>query len=191
MSEEQFTIFGNKYRMGTYILLIQVSKPFQLAFGRFQNGALIRIPDGDYLYIGSALGREKSGSSLAMRLIRHTSRSSSKAPHQIRATLLKCFSENEFTENSAKATPAKKLRWHIDYFLDQTETEITHIVMVRSPIKLEQKLAELLQSTNLTSLLAPRLGAGDNRNSTHLLKITDQKLILELLRQYIPNINLS
>ena len=59
MYDQQFTIFGSKYRMGSYILLIRVSKPFELAFGRFQNGKLFTIPEGDYLYIGSALGGGK------------------------------------------------------------------------------------------------------------------------------------
>ena len=50
MSKEQFTIFGTKYRMGSYILLIRVSRPFELVFGKFQQGKLFTIPEGDYHY---------------------------------------------------------------------------------------------------------------------------------------------
>jgi Uri superfamily endonuclease len=188
MSVQQFTIFGNKYRMGSYILLIRVSSPFKLAFGRFQNGALLAIPAGNYLYIGSALGGERSGSPLARRLIRHASRSGNRYPQQIRSSLLRLISENDFSGNTCCKPSEKKLRWHIDYLLDRPETEITHIVIIRSPEKLEHKLSELLEPRNETALLAPRLGAGDTRNSTHLLRFTDEEAILDLLRHSIPEI---
>jgi len=187
MSVRQFTIFGNKYRMGSYILLIRLSCSVKLAFGRFQCGTLITFPMGEYLYIGSALGKEEStGSPLARRVIRHASRSEEKKPHKIRPALLQLFSGNDVAGNRNRAPSKKKLRWHIDYLLDLPEAEITHIVIMRSPLKLEDKLSELLDSSNATSIVAPHLGAGDTRNSTHLLRITDQKQILDLLKQEIP-----
>jgi Uri superfamily endonuclease len=74
----------------------------------------------------------------------------------------------------------------LQYLLDRPEAEIIHIVIIRSPMKMEQQLSELLESLEETSLLAPRLGAQDALNSTHLLRITDRKRILELLRNNIP-----
>jgi len=189
MSVHQFTIFGNKYRMGSYVLLIRVSSPLQLAFGMFRHGALLAIPEGDYLYIGSALGNENRGSPLGRRLLRHASRSGNRIPHNIRAAMVNAFAENDLLGNDGKEPSEKKLRWHIDYLLDRPEAEINHIVIIRNPEKLENKLAELLESLDETSPLATRLGAGDTRHSTHLLRFTDRDLILDLLRQTFGDIS--
>jgi Uri superfamily endonuclease len=185
MIREQFTIFGSKYRMGSYILLIRVSKPFELVFGRFQQGKLFTIPEGDYLYIGSALGGVNKGSPLARRLLRHASRSGANAPHAIRAAMMTLFQREEFMESGAIEPSEKKIRWHIDYLLEQREAEIDHIIIIRSPLRLEQQLSELLQPLPETSLIAPGLGAQDSRNSTHLLGLTNRQQILELLRTTI------
>ncbi len=184
MSGSQFTIFGNKYTMGSYILFIRISSSFQLAFGRFQQSRLFSISEGDYLYIGSALGR--TGNPLARRLIRHASRSNGKQPHNIQAAIIKLFSNNDAARNGDVNATKKKLHWHIDYLLEHREAEITHIVILRHPEKLEHHLSEFLASLQETSLLAPRLGAQDTRNSSHILRITDQERILEHLKQYIP-----
>ena len=79
--------------------------------------------------------------------------------------------------------------WHIDYLLEHPETEITHVVIIGNPEKMEHKLAGFLADLNETSQLAPRLGAQDTRNSSHLLRVTDWQKILEQLMQYIPLLN--
>ena len=186
MSIDQFTIFGSKYRMGSYILMIRVSRACELVFGRFQQGKLFTIPEGDYLYIGSALGGGKSGAPLARRLLRHASRAGSHAPHEIRAAMMTLFQKEKFMETNAIEPSEKKLRWHIDYLLERKEAEIDHIVIIRSPMRVEQKLSGLLEPLPETALIAPRLGAQDSRNSTHLLRITNREQIFELLRQNIP-----
>ena len=184
MTCSQFTIFGSKYPMGSYILFIRISSSFQLAFGRFQHSRLFTLPVGDYLYIGSALGSR--GNPLARRLIRHASRSKGVQPHEIQASLIQFFSENHASLNCTVEPTAKKLHWHIDYLLEHREAEITHIVILRHPEKMEHHLSEFLASLQETSLVAPRLGAQDTRNSSHILRITDQQRILEQLEQYIP-----
>ncbi len=184
MSGSQFTIFGNKYTMGSYILFIRISSSFQLAFGRFQKSRLFSIPDGDYLYIGSALG--KTGDPLARRLIRHASRSNGKPPHKIQSEIIKLFSKNDAVKSCAFIASEKKLHWHIDYFLEHSEAEITHVLIMRHPEKLEHHLSEFLASIRETSLVALRLGAQDTRNSSHILRLTDQKKTLEQLGQFIP-----
>ena len=188
MADSDFTLFGNNDRMGSYLLLIHLSKSVELAFGMFQKGKLFTIPKGDYIYIGSALGKNRSGSPLARRVIRHTSRSGGKKHHRIRDTMLNLFSEKEFIINREINSSAKKIRWHIDYLLDLSEAEITHIVLIRSPMRIEQKLSELLEKLDETSLIAPRLGAQDTRKSTHILKLSNQKRILEVLHTHIPGL---
>ena len=184
MTCSQFTIFGSKDPMGSYILFIRISSSFQLAFGRFQHSRLFTLPVGDYLYIGSALGSR--GNPLARRLIRHASRSKGVQPHEIQASLIQFFSENDASLNCTVEPTAKKLHWHIDYLLEHLETEIAHIVIIQNPEKIEHKLSEFLASLHETSPLAPRLGAQDTRNSTHLLHVTDWQKTLEQLSQYIP-----
>ena len=187
MSGSQFTIFGSKYPMGSYILFIRISSSFTLAFGRFQQSRQFTIAEGDYIYVGSALGR--SGNPLARRLIRHASRSRGKPPHTIRSSIIKQFSLDEVTGNCTFEITEKKLHWHIDYLLEHPETEITHVVIIGNPEKMEHKLAGFLADLNETSQLAPRLGAQDTRNSTHLLRVTGWQKILEQLMQYIPLLN--
>ncbi|MEI8187227.1 MAG: DUF123 domain-containing protein [Chlorobiaceae bacterium] len=184
MSVSQFTIFGNKTPMGSYILFIRVSSSIQLAFGLFQQSRLFTVPEGDYLYIGSALG--KTGNPLARRLTRHASRSGDKPPHEIRAAIINIFSGHGAARNCVLEPADKKLHWHIDYLLEQSEAEITHIAMIQHPEKLEDKLSEFLASLHGTSPLAPRLGAQDTRNSSHILSLSDWQEVLEQLRQYIP-----
>jgi Uri superfamily endonuclease len=186
MVSSEFTLFGNNYRMGSYLLFINLSKPVQLAFGMFQRGKLFTISEGDYIYIGSALGEVKSGSPLARRVIRHTLRTSGKPHHRIRESMMNLFSEKNFTGNKEITSSTKKLHWHIDYLLDIPEAEIIHIVIIRSPLRIEQKLSELLEQLDDTSLIAPRLGAQDMKNSTHILKLTNRKRILEVLHNHIP-----
>ena len=187
MSKEQFTIFGTKYRMGSYILLIRVSRPFELVFGKFQQGKLFTIPEGDYLYIGSALGGGKRGAPLGRRLLRHASRSGSQTPHAIRSAMITLFQTEDFMETGPIEPSGKKLRWHIDYLLEHQEAEIDHIIIIRNPLRLEQKLSELLEPLPETVPIARGLGAQDSRNSTHLLRITSRTTILEVLRNAIPS----
>ncbi len=185
MSSSQFTIFGNRYRMGSYVLLIRVSSPIELAFGRFQKGRVFAIPKGDYLYIGSALGE---GTPLAKRLCRHASRSGTRPHHKIRAVMMYSFVEEKLMEKGTQMVAGKKLHWHIDYLLDRTEAEIIRVVIIRSPMRLEQKLSEFLELLQETSAIAPRLGAQDARSGSHILCITDGERILELLQQHIPTL---
>ena len=186
MSKEQFTIFGTKYRMGSYILLIRVSRPFELAFGKFQQGKLFTIPEGDYIYIGSALGGGKRGAPLVRRLLRHASRSGNLAPHAIRTAMITLFQTKDFMETDAIELSEKKLHWHIDYLLEHQEAEIDHIIIIRNPLRLEKKLSELLEPLPETVPIASGIGAQDSRNSTHLLRLTNRARIFEVLRKEIP-----
>ncbi len=187
MAGSQFTVFGKNHRIGSYILIINLAAPSRIAFGKFQQGALFTIPAGDYLYIGSALGNEVSGSPLARRVLRHTTRSDSQPHHKIREPLCTHLIENKITETSKIARSQKKLRWHIDYLLDLPDAEITHIVLIRTPLSIEQKLAELLEQQQETSLIAPRLGAQDSKKNTHILKTTNVNQLLNILDIAIPD----
>jgi Uri superfamily endonuclease len=65
----------------------------------------------------------------------------------------------------------KRLFWNVDYLLDQPAASLTHVVAIRSSVRLEAALARLLQRDPATFVLAPGLGAADDPGSTHLLEV--------------------
>lgn len=175
----QFTTFGNNSRAGSYLLLIEVRKAVELAFGRFMGGRPVTIVKGSYLYVGSALGTGRGAFPLAGRLVRHASRSGDLAPHGIRNALMEFFRAGGY--DPGRRSPDKKLHWHIDYLLDLPDAELSHIVMVLSPERLEQRLAELVASMDGVHPVADRLGAQDAKSGTHLFRIDTPPTLLEQL----------
>jgi Uri superfamily endonuclease len=186
MHSRLFTLFGNKTPEGSYILMIKLAAPVELAFGRFRKGKPLSLPEGDYLYIGSALGGRHRHNPLPSRLFRHASRSGGKKPHAVRDAVTGMFPDYACQLKKRTCLPEKKLRWHIDYLLDLEEAEIGHIVIIRYPGRLEWNLCQLLASLEEVSVPAPRLGAQDTPDSTHLLKLKDMEKVLGILRKSIP-----
>lgn len=165
-----FTIIGDDTQAGTYILRISITSPLHLSFGRFKGGKVISVPPGDYLYIGSALGRPHLYP-LARRLLRHASRSDKNHPHPIRDALLKQFAEIGLGAGQLLPKRGKKLFWNIDYLLDQPEVNITGVVLIRSEKRLEGTIAEMLTEDSHTFIIEKGLGANDARGETHFLGI--------------------
>ncbi|NTV47251.1 MAG: DUF123 domain-containing protein [Chlorobiales bacterium] len=162
---------GGDAQVGTYILRISVTTPLHLSFGRFKGGKQISIPPGDYLYIGSALGRPHLYP-LARRLLRHASRSDKMNHHPIRDTFLKQFAEIGLGAGQLLPKNGKKLFWNIDYLLDQPEVNITGVVLIRSENRLEGTIAEMLTEDSHTFIVEKGLGANDARGETHFLGIS-------------------
>ncbi len=186
-----FTRFGNEGAVGSYILVITLSSPVNLVFGRFRNGAPIFMDRGEYLYIGSALGGTRSHSPLAARLIRHASRSGGQKPHLIRKALIGLFPDYEDSVKKSPGMAQKKLRWHIDYLLDLPAAEIRHMVIIHSPKRLERELWKLLEPQEEISVPAHRLGAQDTRECTHLLRTEDIEQVLGTIRKSVPEMIMS
>jgi Uri superfamily endonuclease len=182
----QFTIFGEKSREGTYILLIDLSAQVEVSFGRFLGGRKIRIEPGKYLYVGSALGGGKGTFPMAVRLLRHASRSGNARPHALRRELLDRFISMGYQAPGKKGD--KKLHWHIDYLLDLPEAEIVHVVMLMGPSRIEHRLSELVASMPGASTVADRLGAQDARSGTHLFRISDPVTLLATLEMALPQL---
>lgn len=162
---------GAAGQQGIYLLRIHVATSIVVTFGRFQGGRPIPIPPGDYLYIGSALG-QRGATSLAGRLLRHTIRSGSLPPHAIRTPLLAQLQEARLIpHNRASLLSAKRCFWHIDYLVDQPTAEITQIIALRTPHRLEALVARALAADPVLSAVAPGLGASDDPRATHLLRV--------------------
>ena len=164
------TVLGNRGPAGTYLLGIRLQRDLEVSFGRFDQGKPVAFPQGDYLYLGSALGR-KGASSLAHRLLRHTTRTRGRRPHAIQGRLLASLKGTGLAETSLAPPRAKTRFWHIDYLLDDEGAEISHLIVLCSPERLEGYLADLLLVDSATSIVGPGLGARDRPGSTHLLRV--------------------
>jgi Uri superfamily endonuclease len=186
MDSGPFTIFGSHTPGGSYILFIRLSSPQRITFGRFMKGMPIALPEGTYLYVGSALGGRGRHNPLASRLVRHATRTGSKKNHEIRDTVEALFCESPGIQLREKGYRQKKLHWHIDYLLDLASAEITHIVIIRHSDKLERILWELLRDLEDIEVPARGLGARDTRDSTHLVRLVNPERVLAVLRDRIP-----
>ncbi|MFX1252447.1 MAG: DUF123 domain-containing protein [Promethearchaeota archaeon] len=162
------TILGTSSQAGSYILRIKVSEDLHLVFGHFKKGKVIYLPEGEYVYIGSALAR-KGAMSLALRLVRHATRSGTKPPHKVRSEIIRVLKCANLGKDCLLPRTPKKLYWNIDFLLDEITAEITHIIAIRSPQKLESKLGTILEHDSHTRIIEKGLGANDIPGNTHIL----------------------
>ncbi len=160
------TLCGGNFATGAYVLHCHCQQPLSVTFGRFAFGRPVQLPAGDYLYVGSAMGRHAT--SLAARLLRHATRCPPRPPQPMRKELLAAL-----LAAGLAATPpeAKRLRWHIDYLLDDPSVDLSHIWAIRSAESLEVALADWLASQDGLLEVARGLGAGDHPGATHLFRL--------------------
>ncbi|MEZ4519752.1 MAG: GIY-YIG nuclease family protein [Chloroflexota bacterium] len=159
---------GGEFPTGAYLLHIHCPNPLTVTFGRFEGGRPISLDAGDYIYVGSAMGRGAAG--LAGRLIRHATRCAPGAPpHAIRDALLTSFRTSGLPSQPPRT---KRLHWHIDYLLEKPPAELADVWAVRSAESLEAELATRLASHTALEPVARGLGASDHRGATHLLYLT-------------------
>lgn len=162
-------IRGDGGRSGVYLLAIRVCRPLRLAFGRYQGGRLIDVPAGLYLYVGSARGRT-GASALGGRILRHATRSAGQPPHLIRNDLATRMVESGLVEK-LQMPVAKRLRWHIDYLLDDPAADLAGVFMLCTPADLESALVARLATRPDIVPLGKGLGASDKPGQTHLLRL--------------------
>lgn len=128
--DDSFCCWGSESQGGVYILRLWVAEMLRVKFGRFQQGKSIAVPPGEYVYVGSALGQKGSGS-LARRLLRHASRSDAANPQPIRQHLLVLFPQIGLGPQPLRPPTGKKLRWHVDFLLDESGVELKMVCLVR------------------------------------------------------------
>ena len=182
------TIGGDRAcRGGVYVLHVRLAAPRAVVFGRFRGSQPIALPAGDYFYVGSALG------GLAPRLLRHATRSAVRSPalqrglgqkeerakaldyepgtpHTIRDELAARLADVGLP---ARPPAAKRLRWHIDYLLDEPDVALAGVWVWRTAAPLERALANWLANQPGVAPLAAGLGAGDDPGGTHLLRLAN------------------
>ncbi len=164
------TIAGDIQPSGAYILRIRLHDACDVSFGRFNQGLPVSLPAGDYVYVGSAMGKRGS-STLSNRLLRHARRTGSNQPQPIYTDLQAFVSDIGWPSPPASTTRSKTLRWHVDYLLERPEAELTQIAIICCQDRIESTLACRLLSDPATAVVAPGLGASDDRGSTHLLLV--------------------
>jgi len=172
VSYKNMTVIGNDLPNGIYVLLIAVLSDLDLAFGRFKKGRVIHFPRSEYVYTGSALG--KNGSTcLVRRLVRHATRTSDRMPHQIRPNMLDFFSNLKLATGEFIPRTPKTLYWNIDHLLNRNEVEIKGLTCLRIDDPLEEKIGKQLELRPDTNIIEKGLGANDIKGNTHLLRFAD------------------
>ncbi|MFZ4655386.1 MAG: GIY-YIG nuclease family protein [Caldilineaceae bacterium] len=170
-TQPAITVVGEPRMQGVYVLRLHLATPIAVTFGRFQRGQPIPIPVGDYLYIGSALGRQ-GATTLAGRLLRHTTRSGDRPPHAIQPLLRTQLQERGLIATArTKTAQSKRLFWHIDYLVDRMEAEISQIFILHTNQRLESNIACTLAADPAVTAVASGLGASDDPHATHLLRV--------------------
>jgi Uri superfamily endonuclease len=168
--KQPITILGDNEPTGTYILRIAVAGDLRIQFGRFRQGTLIRVPQGDVIYVGSAMAR--SGSmTLARRLLRHATRRPPKPSHRLRPVLLDAVHTAAMASKETQPPAGKKLFWNVDYLMDEEDVQLRQVIILRSPVRLEDEVAALLLADPVCRPIASGLGAHDCPGSTHLLQV--------------------
>ncbi|MCB0047290.1 MAG: DUF123 domain-containing protein [Caldilineaceae bacterium] len=161
------TILGPSQPGGVYVLRVTAAEPLMVRFGRFAGGRAVELPAGDYLYVGSARGKRGSAT-LARRTLRHATRSGNKPPHGLRLLLLRALMDVELADSRMARPQAKRLRWHIDYLLDEFGVELCAVLLIGGDAVSEERLAARLAADPATFVPAPGLGASDHPGATHL-----------------------
>ena len=170
MRTPHLVLLGEESPSGTYLLHLRVHETVALAFGRFKKGKRIVVPAGEYLYIGSALGK-RGAVSLARRLVRHATRTGDRPPHPIRELLLARFAEIGLASGDLRPRKGKTLFWNIDHLVDLPVVEIVGVYVLRSRRRLERALGESLLADSALSIVEKGLGANDLPGMTNLLRV--------------------
>jgi len=163
-------VLGGESQAGSYLLRIRVHADVCLQFGRFKRGKRIAVPAGEYIYVGSALGK-RGGASLGRRLVRHATRTGAKTPHEIRAEMLDFFKTIGLGTGNLLPKNGKRLFWNIDHLLDHESAELVGAFIIRSEMRLERALGQFLEQEPCTQVLEKGLGANDVPGNTHLLRV--------------------
>ena len=187
MKIPSIVIIGDESQAGTYILRIRLKEDAPLRFGRFKKGKLISLSAGEYAYVGSALS-EKGATSLARRLIRHATRSGDKRSHSIREKMMSGFAECGLGNRNLLPKHGKTLHWNVDFLLDLQSAEIVNLFAIRSPERLESRLAKQLERDSHTQIIERGLGANDVPGNTHLLCVSADKAWWASLAAQLANI---
>jgi Uri superfamily endonuclease len=169
--DNHITFHGDSCPTGAYILWLEARRELAISFGRFRGGRAFELPAGSYAYAGSAMGL-RGATAPAGRLLHHATRSAGQPSHAIREELAARLVEAGLRRAGDPLPAAKRLRWHIDYLLEETAVEIMYITVILTPIRIESDLARWLAGLAGAVPIVAGLGASDAPGQTHLLRLS-------------------
>jgi len=158
---------------GTYLLHIRLTCQANVCVGQLNRGAPISFVYGEYVYVGSAMGKG-DGLYLPKRLVRHATRSGAQPVHAFRTLLLDHFAHAGLSPQRVLPTGPKRLFWNIDYLLDRADVELQGVFYVRSDVRYEESIASWLAARPDAEVPAPGFGAHDHPGHTHLFRLTGE-----------------
>ena len=82
----------------------------------------------------------------------------------------------------------KTLFWNMDFLLDLDSAEIVSVYVIRSPKRLEGRLARQLERDSHTQVIERGLGANDVPGNTHLLHVRAGEAWLASLPIQLANV---
>ncbi|MYA70608.1 DUF123 domain-containing protein [Candidatus Poribacteria bacterium] len=88
----------------------------------------------------------------------------------IRKKMMSQFAEYGLGSGNLLPRHEKALHWNVDFLLDLQSAELISILAIRSPERLENRIAKQLERDPRTDIIEPGLGANDARGATHLLR---------------------
>ena len=81
------------------------------------------------------------------------------------------FAECGLGDENLLPRRGKTLHWNVDFLLDLPSAELVGVVAIRSPKRLEDRLAKQLEKDSHTGVIERGLGANDVPGNTHLLRV--------------------
>lgn len=165
-SQPPIVVMGAGPWAGAYLLTLTLSAACAVRFGRFAQGKPLPLAPGVYVYIGSAQGAAQR-MPLLRRIHRHLIRTAPRPPQRIVADWQAFLTQQKLC---LPAPSPKRLRWHIDYLLEEPACEVVQVTLIPSSHAIEQRLTEVLETLPGMQPAAPGLGASDHPGHTHLLQ---------------------
>jgi Uri superfamily endonuclease len=156
---------------GTYLLHIGLTRQANVRVGRLNRGEPIVFARGEYVYVGSAMGKGNSFY-LPKRLVRHATRSGAQPAHAFRAHLLVHFAHADLSPQQVLPAGPKRLFWNVDHLLDRADVELRGVFYFCSDVRYEESIASWLASRPNTEVPVPGFGAHDHPGHTHLFRLT-------------------
>ncbi|MEZ4618375.1 MAG: DUF123 domain-containing protein [Caldilineaceae bacterium] len=136
---------------GVYLLRIAVVTPLAIPFWPLCRWSCYCAAGGGLSLYRLGHGATRA-TTLAGRLLRHATRSADRAPHAVRGELVKAL---QAADQRVTLPTAKRVRWHIDYLLDEAAADLRQIYALRTASPIEVPLARWLMAEPVTAVVAP------------------------------------
>jgi Uri superfamily endonuclease len=165
----QTVILGPSFQTGCYVLSIEVFSPIEVKIGKLNQGKTVLFKPGNYLYVGSAMGKPERFP-LYRRVLRHCKRSGNNPPQSILPFLQESMIRSGLGNPGIKFGN-KTLFWNIDYLLNHPNCQLNNVLILRSDRSLEIAVATLIHEDPESGIPMVGFGANDSALKSHLFHV--------------------